>query len=215
MKIEKLSRDNIKEFIRDMKLECTENLVRNVNKSEIYGVKKDDVFCLGFDSLSFIDTIAIINYNPKLSDEDFYECISFLEKSLVVENHLIIDVYNEKYMKLLDEKYRCKEVVMAFGLDTSVVTAENISSDGVLMKEDLIDVEMKSIKYFCTDNMVVCNLAKQNIQEDKVFEELHNKFTNMNISYVSFTVLPDSYLYFFELGYQCVSKSYVIRNDLF
>lgn len=215
MKIEKLSKDNIKEFIRDMKLECTENLERNVNKSEFYGVKKDDIFCLGFDSLSLIDTIAILNYNPKLSSEDFYECIDFLEKSLVVENHLIIEVYNDKYMKLLDDKYRCKEVVFSLGLNNNVVTAEKISGENLLMREELASVEMKSIKYFVSSDMVVCNLVKQNIQEEKIFSLLHEKFVNLDISYINFTVLPDSCIFFEELGYRCMSKSYVIRNDLF
>ena len=215
MKIEKLSRDNIKEFIWDMKLSDAEDLERNVNKSEFYAVKKDNVFFLGFDSLSFVDTIAIINYNPKLSEEDFYECINFLEKSLVVENHLIIEIDNEKYMNLLEEKYRCKDSVFSLGLDGNDVSAGNISVDTSLMKEELIEVEMKSIKYFSSDDIVVCNLVKQNIQEEKTIFELHNCFVNLGVNYINFTVLTDSSSYFKELGYTCVRKSYVIRNDLF
>jgi len=215
MKIEKLNRDNIKEFIWDMKLECSENLERNVNKSEFYGVKKDDIFCLGFDSLSLIDTIAIINYNPKLSVEDFYECINFLEKSLVVENHLIIEVYDDKYMKLLEEKYRCKEACFSLKTEGTVVSREDITGDNILMKEDIVEIEMKSIKYFTSKTMIVCNLVKQNIQEERIFSELHEKFINLDVDYINFTVFPDSSSYFKGLGYQCMSKSYVIRNDLF
>lgn len=215
MKIEKLSRDNIKEFIWDMKLSDKKDLERNVNKSEFYGVKKDDVFCLGFDSLSFVDTIAIINYNPKLSEEDFYECIDFLEKSLVVENHLIIEINNEKYMNLLEEKYRCKEAVFSLGLDGNDVILEKIFCNNSMMKEELIEIEMKSIKYFSSNDVIVCNLARQNIQEEKTIFELHNNFVNFGVNYINFTVLPDNSLYFKELGYTCVKKSYVIRTDLF
>ena len=215
MKIEKLSRDNIKEFIWDMKLSDKKDLERNVNKREFYGVKKDDVFCLGFDSLSFVDSIAIINYNPKLSEEDFYECIDFLEKSLVVENHLIIEINNEKYMNLLEEKYRCKEAVFSLGLDGNDVPLEKIFCNNSMMKEELIEIEMKSIKYFSSNDVIVCNLARQNIQEEKTIFELHNNFVNFGVNYINFTVLPDSSSYFKELGYTCVKKSYVIRTDLF
>lgn len=215
MKIEKLSRDNIKEFIWDMKLSDTENLERNINKNEFYGVKKDDVFCLGFGSLSSVDTIAILFYNPKLSDESFYECINFLEKSLVVENHLIIEVYDDKYMSLLEEKYRCKEVCFSLRIDGNSVTREDISSNNILMQEDIVEVDMKSIKYFTSKDMIICNLVKQNIQEERIISELHEKFLNLNIECINFMVLPDSYSYFKEIGYQCMSKCYVIRDDLF
>ena len=42
---------NIKEFIRDMKLENTENFELNIDKNEFYGVKNEDMFLIGFNSL--------------------------------------------------------------------------------------------------------------------------------------------------------------------
>lgn len=215
MKIEKLNKNNMKEFIRDMKLVDTEILELNVDKSELYGIKKDDSFCLGFNSLSQVDTIAILYYGSKLTIDLFYECIGFLNKSLVVENHLIIDVYNEKYMKLLDEKYKCKEVCVYCDINEDNVEAFATGGGNVLMKEKLIDLEMKSIKYFTSKDMIVCNLVKQNIQDEKIIFDLHNDFVSLGVKYVKFTVFPDSLEYLKTLGYTCMSKSYVIRNDLF
>ena len=165
MKIEKLGKDNIKEFIRDMKLVNAEELELNVNKSEIYGIKKDDLFCLGFNSLTQVDTIAILHYNSKLSNEGFYECIDFLNKSLVVENHLIIEVYNDKYMKLLDDRYKCKEITVTFDVDGNNVNRQDIIGDK-LMKEKFAEIDMKSIKYNYSKEMVICNLVKQSIQDE-------------------------------------------------
>lgn len=212
MKIEKLSKDNIKEFIRDMKLDDTEDLELNVDKSELYGIKKDDTFCLGFSSLKQIDTISILYYGPKFSSELFYGCIDFLDKSLVVDNHLIIDVYDEKYMKLLDDKYKCKEACVSLALDGSEVKKGTISGN-FLLKEKFIDIEMKSIKYYASKDMIICNLVKQNIQDEKIILLLHNEFVNMNVRYVNFSVFPDSLEYFKNMGYTCLNKCYVIRND--
>lgn len=213
MKIEKLNKDNIKEFIRDMKLNDDGKLELSVNKNEFYGVKKDDTFCLGFDSLTQVDTIAILNCSPKLTNDDFYECIDFLDKSLVVENHLIIDVYDDKYMKLLDDKYKCKELTVSLASDGSVVTREDISGNNILIKEKFAEIDMRSIKYYTSKDMIICNLVKQNIQDETVILGLHNEFMNLDIKYINFTVFPDSVDYFKTLGYKCMCKSYVIRND--
>lgn len=215
MKIEKLNKDNIKDFIRDMKLTDTENLELNIDKNEFYGVKKEDTFYIGFDSLSSVDTIAILHYSPKLSNELFYECMEFLNKNLVAQSHLIIEIYDEKYMYLLDEKYKCKEAMVSLAIDGSTIEKENISSNNLLMKEKFADVDMKSIKYYTSKDMVICNLVKQNIQDENIIMGLHNEFINLNIKYINFTILADYMDYFNEIGYKCMSKSYVIRNDLF
>lgn len=213
MKIEKLSKDNIEEFIRDMKIIDSERLELDVNKKELYGVKNDDVFCLGFNSLSQIDTIAILYCSYKLTNELFLECVDFLSRSLVVESHLIIEVYDEKYMKLLDDRYKCKEACVSLAIDGSIVKREDVSGSNVLVKEKFIDIEMKSIKYYAARDMIICNLVKQNIQDEKIILLLHNEFINMNVRYVNFSVSPDSLEYFKSIGYTCMSKCYVIRND--
>lgn len=215
MKIEKLSKDNIEEFIRDMKVSDSERLELDVNKKELYGVKNDDVFCLGFNCLSQMDTISILYYGYRLSNELFFECVDFLDSSLVVENHLIIEIYDEKYMKLLSDRYKCKEVCVSLAMDGSIVKREDISGSNVLIKEKFIDIEMKSIKYYMSRDMVICNLVKQNIQDEKTIEQLHSEFANMNIKYVNFSIFPDVLDCFRNMGYTCMSKCYVIRNDLF
>lgn len=215
MKIEKINKDNIKEFIGDMKLNNTNELELNINKIELYGVKKDDIFYLGFNNMSSVDTIAILYYNSKLTDELFYECISFLDRSLVVENHLLVEVYDKKYMKLFDEKYKCKGLCASYVLDGSKINNDAIYDNNTLLKEKILDIEMKSIKYYTSKSGVVCNLIKQNIQEEKVIIDLHSSFVNMDISYINFIIFPDSFEYFSSLGYECLSKIYVIRNDLF
>ena len=209
MKIEKLNKDNIKEFIRDMKIEEANDLEHNINKSELYGIKKDDNFCLGFDSLTNIDTIAILHYSPKMSTELFYECIDFLERILVVENHLIIEVSNEKYIKLLDEKYKCKEMNVVLELSKN---GEQHSIENINTKEKFVDIEMNSIKYNYSKGNIYCNFIKQNIFDEKLILDLHNYFTELNIDYITYCIDEENYEYLKTLNYKCLKKSYVIKN---
>lgn len=210
MKIEKLNKGNIKEFIRDMKLNDTSNLEANINRSELYAIKIDDIFYLGFDSLAQLDTIAILYYNPKISTEMFYKCMDFLDKSIVVQKHLIVEVFDNKYIKLLEEKYRCKEVFVTYS-----TTDEKLNDYNVINirneKEKFIQIEMMSIKYFSSNDMVVCNLVKQNIQDENIISDLHNKFTDLGVKYISFIVSLDKLEYFNNMGYECLKKSYVIN----
>jgi len=208
MKIEKLNKDNIKEFIRDMKLTDTGNLESNINKSELYAIKVDDIFYLGFDSLAQLDTIAILYYNPKMSTETFYKCMDFLDKSIVVQNHLIVEILDDKYMKLLDERFKCKELFVVYGTSNEKLNHYKAFN---FEKEEFIQVDMMSIKYFSSSDMVICNLIKQNIQDENIILELHNKFNDLGVKYVEFIVSLDKFDYFCNLGYSCLKKSYVIN----
>lgn len=209
MKIEKLNKENIKEFIKDMKLTDTENFELNIDRNEFYGVKKEDVFLIGFNSLPLVDTIAILHYNPKLSNEMFNECIEFLNQSLVVQNHLIVEVYDYKYSKLLDEKYRCKEVDVLLEV---TIGSYNYTNDKSNVKEKFIDIEMNSIKYNCFKGEVVCNFVKQNITDEKLMLDLHDFFTGLDVNYVLYTIYEDSYEYLESLGYKVLCKRYIIKN---
>ena len=209
MKIEKLNRDNIKEFIKDMKLDDTENLELNIDKNEFYGVKNNDMFLIGFNSLSFVDTIAILYYNPKLSGEMFSECIEFLNRSLVVQNHLIVEVFDDKYTKLLDEKYRCKEMDVLIEL---VNGSYKYTNEKTNVKEKFIDIEINSIKYNTFKGDIVCSFVKQNITDEKLILDLHNFFTSLDVNYVLYTIYEDSYEYLESLGYKWICKRYVIKN---
>jgi len=209
MKIEKLNKENIKEFINDMKLDYTENLEHSINKIELYGVKKDDVFLMGFDSSSLVDTIAILHYSPKLSTDLFYECIDFLNRSLVVQNRLIIDIFDDKHMKLMDEKFRCKEMEVVLELSDGSYAYSN---DRTNVKEKFIDIEMNSIKYNYFNGNTSCNFVKQNITDEKLILDLHNYFVSLNVNYISYTIYEDSYEYLQSLGYKILCKRYVIKN---
>ena len=206
MKIEKLSKDNIESFINDMLLGLEDIDVFNIDKHEYYGIKADDKFIVGFDSLSFVDTISIIYYNDKLSDEKFYECIDFLNNSLVVDSHLIIEVFDSRLMTLLDKKYKCKEVLVTYGKGNDI-DVKNIS-----MKEKYADIEMNSIKYMGTKDIVSCNLVKQNIQDEKMINNLHEYFVNNDVNVISFIIYDDNFEFMKSIGYDCVSKSYIIKE---
>lgn len=212
MKIEKLNKDNIKEFIRDMKLEDTRDFELNIDRNEYYGVKNDDMFLIGFNSLSLTDTIAILYFNSKISNEVFYECINFLNKSLVVQNHLIIEMFNNKYTRLLDEKYKCKEMDVILELTPGSYSYIN---DRTGVKEKFVDIEINSIKYNSFKGDIVCNFVKQNITDEKLILDLHNFFVEIDTNYILYTIYEDSYEYLESLGYKMLCKRYIIRNDLF
>ena len=69
MKIEKLNKDNIKEFIRD--IDTAEEIELNINKLEYYAVKEDDIYLLAFEMLSDEDKISIKYVNNKVKEDKF------------------------------------------------------------------------------------------------------------------------------------------------
>lgn len=206
MKIEKLTKDNIEQFIRNIGIENTENLVKNVDKSNLYGLKSDDVFCLGFDSSADVDdSIGIVFYSSKLSDKKFLDAIDFLSQNVVVNNHLVVSVYNSKHMKLLDSLYNCKEVIFSLKINDN----GGINSS---MREKYADIDMKSIRYLSSKDEVTCNLVKQNIQDEKTILALHEYFKSLNTSIINFIAFDESSDYLSSLGYDCFCKSYVIKK---
>lgn len=207
MKIEKLNKENVKEFIRDMKLTETENFERNIDKNEFYGIKKEDIFLLGFDSLSLVDTIAILHCSPKLSHELFSDCMDFLNRSLVVQNNLIVEVFDDNLSKILCEKYRCKEMDVLLEL-----TSDSYTNGKSCVKEEFVDIEMNSIKYNIFNGEIVCNFVKQNVTDEKLILDLHNFFISLDVNYISYTIYEDSFDYLKSLGYKFVCKRFVIKN---
>ena len=207
MKIEKLNRDNIDLYIKNMGYtvddEFTCKLKRDVNRKEYFTICDEDNYYMGFISKSDIDTVAIVNYNNDLSDDKFYECINYLNNSLVVESHLIIEVYEDRYINLLEDKYRCKEVFVTYG--------EEMDIDNTNIEEKYAEIEMKSIRYTGNDNMVTCNLVKQNIQDEKLISDLDNYFRNNDVKVINFICYNDSLELFMNMDYECVSKSFVIE----
>lgn len=208
MKIEKLTKDNINEFIKDMNIEgdYASKIENNIDKEELYGIIYNNKYYIGFVSRIDTDIVDILYYNDKMSNEEFYEVIDFLKNNLVVENHLIIEVYEDKYMKLLEDKYKCKEVFVTYG------DICNYELNSNKMKEKYADIDMMSIRYYGYKDIITCNLIKQNIREENVIESLHKYFIDNGIKTINLVIYNDNYEYIKEMGYECVSKCYVIDS---
>ena len=144
MKIEKLNKENIDAFIRDLSLNEANDLEKNIDKVSYFGIKNDNTFIMGFDALSDEDKIAIIYVRNKIKENEVKDCISFLTKSLSFNNHLIIDVFDKKLISVLDSVYKVKEVGVSL---TGYIENNNL-------KEKLVDIEMKTIRYFAFKKML-------------------------------------------------------------
>ena len=133
--------------------------------------------------------------------------INYLNNILVVKTHLIIDLYNDKYMNVLSNNYKCKEIYVSLMKD-------NVTDSNSKYKEELAEIDMYNIRYLSSKNEIVCNLVKQNIQDERIILELNSKFITMNSSIISF-IINDGMIELFtkELGYDVVYKSFVIVKE--
>ena len=205
MKIEKLNKDNIKEFIRD--IDTAEEIELNINKLEYYAVKEDDIYLLAFEMLSDDDRISIKYINNKVKEEKFLDIINYLNNILVVKTHLIIDLYVDKFMNVLDNKFKCKEVYVS-------LVKDDIIDNNSKYREELVEIDMYNIRYLFSRNEIICNLVKQNIQDERLILELNSKFITMDNSVISFIISDDMIdLFTKELGYYIIYKSYVIVKE--
>ena len=205
MKIEKLNKDNIKEFIRD--IDIAEDIELNISKLEYYAVKEEDIYLLAFEMLSDDDRISIRYINNKVKEEKFLDIINYLNNILVVKTHLIIDLYVDKFMNVLDNKFKCKEVYVS-------LVKDNIIDNNSKYREELVEIDMYNIRYLFSRNEIICNLVKQNIQDERLILELNSKFITMDNSVISFIISDDMInLFTKELGYDIIYKSYVIVKE--
>lgn len=205
MKIEKLNKDNIKEFIRD--IDNAEDIELNISKLEYYAVKEDDIYLLAFEMLSDDDRISIKYINNKVKEEKFLDIINYLNNILVVKTHLIIDLYVDKFMDVLDNKFKCKEVYVS-------LVKDDIIDNNSKYREELVEIDMYNIRYLFSKNEIICNLVKQNIQDERLILELNSKFITMDNSVISFIISDDMIdLFTKELGYDIIYKSYVIVKE--
>lgn len=200
MKIEKLDKDNIEEYIRDMKLVDTDNLRNNINKLNEFGIKKDDKFVFSF--IPYDDFIGVSFGNYKIDDILVKEIFNFLNNNLSFDGHLLVEVYNNKVIDVIDSLYRVKNI--------NVNKIIKDGDDNSLQKEKYADIDMRSIKYFDSKNNIFCNLYSQNIQDDDVIKKLDKFFIENNANSIDFCILPDSLEYMESLGYKCNSKLYII-----
>lgn len=202
MKVEKLNKDNIEEFMRDLAI--TDNsLINDISKFSYFGVRDENTFYMAFLVLPLEDRIAIRFVGNRISSDKFMECIDYLNESLVVKSHLIVQVYDDKYMNVLDAKYRGKD--MCFSLNKNIVDG----SDNV--KEKYAEIDMYNIRYLDGKNGVICNLMKQNIQDEDIIRRLSDYFKDLDTANISFITNDGSYEYLKELGYNLLYKSYVIE----
>ena len=205
MKIEKLNKDNIKEFIRD--IDIAEDIELNISKLEYYAVKEEDIYLLAFEMLSDDDRISIKYINSKVKEEKFLDIINYLNNILVVKTHLIIDLYVDKFMNVLDNKFKCKEVYVS-------LVKDDIIDNNSKYREELVEIDMYNIRYLFSRNEIICNLVKQNIQDERLILELNSKFITMDNSVISFIISEDMIdLFTKELGYDIIYKSYVIVKE--
>ena len=205
MKIEKLNKDNIKEFIRD--IDIANDIELNISKSEYYAVKEEDIYLLAFEMLSDDDRISIRYINNKVKEEKFLDIINYLNNILVVKTHLIIDLYVDKFMNVLDNKFKCKEVYVS-------LVKDDIIDNNSKYREELVEIDMYNIRYLFSRNEIICNLVKQNIQDERLILELNSKFITMDNSVISFIISDDMIdLFTKELGYDIIYKSYVIVKE--
>ena len=200
MKIEKLDKDNVEEYIRDMKLVDTDNLRNNINKLNEFGIKKDDKFVFSF--IPYDDFIGVSFGNYKIDDILVKEIFNFLNNNLSFDGHLLVEVYNDKVIDIMDSLYRVKNI--------NVNKIIKDGDDKSLQKEKYADIDMRSIKYFDSKNNIFCNLYSQNIQDDDVIKKLDKFFIENNANSIDFCILPDSLEYMESLGYKCNSKLYII-----
>ncbi len=202
MRIEKLNKENIKDFLGDLNIEDA-YLENNVNKLEVFGIKEENTFYLAFEMVLDDDRIAIRYINSKLTTDKFYECIDYLNKSLVVNTHLIINIYDNYYGNILGERYRCKDEYVS--LTGNIVDNRN-------MKEEYAEIDMMNIKYYTSSGNCLCNLVRQNIQDEVVINRLNEYFNSNNYDNVVFVINDLLEPIFEDLGYKVVYKSYVIED---
>lgn len=208
MKIEKLDNNNLNEFIKHVNFNDTDyikKLSSEINKTELFALKDEDTYYIGFESKFDNDTISLLYFNEKMSDNKFFECIDYLNNSLVVDNHLIILTFEDKYIKLLEEKYRCREVLMTYGSKKI-----NIVSKGS-NKEKYIEIGMNSIKYTDFNGMITCNLLKQNIQDENMVLNLFEEFKKNKVSIINFIVNIELFDFLVSLGFECICKSFIVK----
>lgn len=202
MKIEKLNKENIKDFLGDLNIDDS-YLQGNVSRLEVFGIKEENTFYMAFEMVLDDDRIAIKYINNNLSIDKFYECINYLNSSLVVNSHLIINIYDKYYSNILAEKYRCKDVYVS--LNGSVVDNKNF-------KEEYAEIDMMNIRYYNSNGNILCNLVRQNIQDENIIRRLNKIFNDKNYSNIAFIVYDLLEFIFEDLGYKVVYKSYVIED---
>lgn len=205
MKIEKIDNDNIKEYIKDLGIEISLEEEKSIINTNTFGVKEEDRFLFSFVTLSEDDLISITFGKNKVDSDIVKKCINFLNNNLSFNGHLTIQISDNKLIDIMDELYRIKMIFV------SKKNGEVVS--GSSFREKYAEIDMRSIKYFYSKNDISCNLYSQNIQDEEIIKNLDKFFMECNTNNISFCILPDSYELMKSLGYECISKRYVINYE--
>ena len=159
MKIEKLNKDNIKEFIRD--IDTAEEIELNINKLEYYAVKDDDIYLLAFEMLSDEDKISIKYVNNKVKEDKFLDIINYLNYK-----NQKTTIYNKKKAKTkkLSEYIGDSSIIYQNPQDIQITESSNnliyIYLESI--ENSFIDTENGGIKDVnCLPELT--QLAKENI----------------------------------------------------
>ena len=194
-------------FSSDKLEECFVKELPELTSVDYLKHKEDDIYLLAFEMLSDDDRISIKYINNKVKEEKFLDIINYLNNILVVKTHLIIDLYVDKFMNVLDNKFKCKEVYVS-------LVKDDIIDNNSKYREELVEIDMYNIRYLFSKNEIICNLVKQNIQDERLILELNSKFITMDNSVISFIISDDMIdLFTKELGYDIIYKSYVIVKE--
>lgn len=203
MKIEKIDKDNIKEYIRDLGIDTSYESEKNIINNT-FGVKNENKFLFSFVSLLEEDLISINFGTNKIDSSIVKKCVDFLNNNLAFNGHLAITANEDNLIKIMDGLYRVKMISVFKGV---------IDDNSIPTKEKYADIDMKSIKYFYSKNDIVCNLYAQNIQDEDIITKLDDFFDDNNYSLVEFIIIPDSFEFMKELGYKCYSKRYIVDYE--
>ena len=206
MKIEKIDNDNIKEYIKDLGIDATYEDEKSIINVDTFGVREEDKFLFSFTSLPEEDLISITFGKKKVDSDVVKRCINFLNNSLSFNGHLVVQTSDKKLMEIMDDLYRVKLIFVT-------KKVKNCEAGKLGVKEKYADIDMRSIKYFCSKNDINCNLYSQNIQDEDIIKKLDEFFMECNTGNIFFCIIPDSYDYMMSLGYECVSKRYVVDYE--
>ena len=99
----------------------------------------------------YLRVVSIKYINNKVKEEKFLGIINYLNNILVVKTHLIIDLYVDKFMNVLDNKFKCKEVYVS-------LVKDNIIDNNSKYREELVEIDMYNIRYLFSRNEIICNL---------------------------------------------------------
>lgn len=195
MKIEKLSENNIKKYIKDTK----HNYNLNANRG-YFGIKKDGKFIGGYDFSS--DWISIFFRND-IDDDLLKETFTFLKDEISPDKPLVVETGKNEVIKIMNKLYVTQRAIVSKRI--------NDVHGKLIMKEKEVDFKNLKIKYRDFDNDISCDLEGQNIKDEETIEYLDKYFVSLKVKVINFIVASECLDYVKSLGYEECIKKYIIN----